>query len=159
MPCVGFHSHGTCCPALAMTLGLGSLPINTHFPTDLILFTSTGSLPPHVTGRKIIPPSSDPQAPVRPTHLSLKQTLFVPQFPKAFCNYSREASRNRTVRKVLSDYYCIILSECYKYTGAPLDTTQLPGGAGSAPLCLRRLSEQGSEAAAGSGGILGHNLM
>lgn len=59
MPCVGFHSHGTHHPALAVTLGLGSLPINTHFPTDLISFTSAGSLPPHVTGRKIIPPSSD----------------------------------------------------------------------------------------------------
>lgn len=68
-------------------------------------------------------------------HLSLKQTLLVPQFPKAFCNCSPQASRSRTVRKVLSDYYCMISGECYKYPGAPLDTTQLPGGAGSAPLC------------------------
>lgn len=84
----------------------------------------------------------------------------MPQFPKAFCHYSREASRNRTVRKVLSDYYCIILGECYKYPGAPLDITQLPRGAGSAPLCAcGGCRRRGSEAAAGCGGILGHNLM
>jgi len=84
----------------------------------------------------------------------------LPQFPKAFCDRSPEASRSRTVRKVLSDYYCIISGECYKYPGAPLDTTQLPGGAGSAPLCARSGCWRGGlEAAAGCEGTSGHNPM
>lgn len=84
----------------------------------------------------------------------------MPQFPKAFCNRSPQASSSRTVRKVLSDYYCIILGKCYKYPGAPLDTTQLPGGAGSAPLCAcSGCRRGGSEAVADCGGTSGHNLM
>lgn len=96
--------------------------------TDLIPSTSAGSLAPHIARRKITPQSSSLQ-------LSLKQTLLMPQFPKGFLPPSPEVSDSRTVRKVLSDYYCIISGKCYKYPGAPLDTTQLPRGAGSALLC------------------------
>lgn len=47
--------------------------------TDLISFTSAGSLTPHTARRKITPQSSSLQ-------LSLKQTLLMPQFPKGFCH-------------------------------------------------------------------------